>query len=185
MTQPAESGAPEEKPEIPQPKASGVRHVGVRSMALLATVLAIGGGVLSTQINGGGGGNTPAGHEGEASSSAAKPASTFPCPFTWSLATNMAPGKVEAGASSSCAGKRGSLTISVKLEKQDPATKQWHVLRQQTKTWKNPNGRHFVVLLAPCQVATYRANFDWKLKNTAGRVVAHNHVKTGPQFLGC
>ena len=111
--------------------------------------------------------------------------SIFPCRWHWGLATNTAPGKVEADASANCGGRSGSLTIAVKLEKQDPTTKQWHVLRQQTKTWRRLNRNQFVVLHAPCQVVTYRANFDWKLRNTAGRVAAHNHVKTGPQFFGC
>ena len=83
-----------------------------------------------------------------------------------------------AGNSADCSGRQGSLTLSVRLLRLDPATKTWHTVKAQAKTWRVLRGNHFLELATPCVVSTVRAMFGWTLRNTGGTVVGRHSLRT-------
>jgi hypothetical protein len=85
---------------------------------------------------------------------------------------------VTAGNSADCRGRQGSLTLSVRLFRLDPASKTWHTVKAQAKTWRVLRGNHFLELATPCVVSTVRAVFGWTLRNTGGTVVGRHSLRT-------
>lgn len=104
--------------------------------------------------------------------------SSFPCRWKWDLEAGLRDGYVTAGNSADCGGRRGSLTLSVRLFKWDPATKTWRTEKAQTKTFRNLNGNRYLELAEPCTSSTVRAVFGWILRDTGGTIVSRNTVKT-------
>ena len=83
-----------------------------------------------------------------------------------------------AGNSADCSGRQGSLTLSVRLLRLDPASKTWHTAKAQTRTWRVLRGNHFLELATPCVVSTVRAVFGWTLRNTGGKIVGRRSLRT-------
>ena len=104
---------------------------------------------------------------------------SFPCRWNWDLQVGLRPGFVTASSSADCAGHRGSLTLRVRLLRLDPTTKIWATDRLQTRTWRDLRGSHFVAVRSPCAVSTVRAVFGWTLRNTRGKVVNRQTVRSG------
>src|SRR6476660_10406538 len=62
---------------------------------------------------------------------------SFPCRWNWSLFDGMRPGYVTAGNNADCGGRRGSLTLGIRLLRLDPVTKVEHTDKKQTRTFSN------------------------------------------------
>ena len=90
----------------------------------------------------------------------------------------MRPGYVTAGNNADCGGRRGSLTLGVRLLRLDPVTKAWHTDKKKTRTFRNLRKNRYLEIAEPCAAATFRAVFRWTLRNTSGAVVARHAVKT-------
>jgi hypothetical protein len=60
----------------------------------------------------------------------------------------------------------------------DPASRSWHTVKAQTKTWRVLRGNHYLELAKPCVVSTVRAVFGWTLRNTGGAIVSRHSVRT-------
>jgi hypothetical protein len=108
----------------------------------------------------------------------ARPTAGFPCRWRFDLEAGLRTGYVTAANSADCSGRQGSLTLSVRLLRWDPASKAWHTAKVQTKTWRNLGGNRYLELAKPCTVSTVRALFGWTLRNTAGAVVARHSLRT-------
>jgi hypothetical protein len=106
----------------------------------------------------------------------AKPA--FPCRWRFDLEAGLRTGYVTAADSADCTGRRGSLTLSVRLLRLTPPSTVWHTAKAQTKTWRDLRGNHFLELARPCTASTVRAVFGWTLRNTGGAVVARHSLRT-------
>jgi hypothetical protein len=106
-------------------------------------------------------------------------ASSFPCRWSYSLYDGMTKGYVTAGSNADCTGRRGSLTLSVRLLRLDPTTKVWDKVKAKTKTFRHLNGNRFVEIASPCIAAAFRAVFRWTLRDTRKVIVARHVVKTG------
>jgi hypothetical protein len=117
---------------------------------------------------------------GQSAMPAIAPAKTaFPCRWRFDLEAGLRTGYVTAGNSADCSGRQGSLTLSVRLLGLDPASKIWHTVRTQRKTWRVLRGNHFLEVERPCAVAsTVRAVFGWTLRNTGGAIVSRHSVRT-------
>lgn len=92
----------------------------------------------------------------------------------------MRPGYVTAGNNADCGGRRGSLTLGVRLLRLDSVTKAWHTDKKKTRTFRNLGKNRYLEIAEPCAAATFRAVFRWTLRNTSGAVVARHAVKTSP-----
>ena len=103
---------------------------------------------------------------------------TFPCRWRFDLEAGLRTGYVTAGNSADCSGRQGSLTLSVRLLRLDPASKTWHTAKAQTRTWRVLRGNHFLELATPCVVSTVRAVFGWTLRNTGGKIVGRHSLRT-------
>ena len=103
---------------------------------------------------------------------------SFPCRWRFDLEAGLRTGYVTAGNSADCRGRQGSLTLSVRLFRLDPASKTWHTVKAQAKTWRVLRGNHFLELATPCVVSTVRAVFGWTLRNTGGTVVGRRSLRT-------
>ena len=113
---------------------------------------------------------------------------SFPCRWNWQLATNQRPGYALAGANADCAGRAGSLTITVRLQHQDPQAHQWRTLKAAARRFHDLRRSRFVEVAERCAstaVVTYRATFTWTLRNPRGSVVSHLTYTAGPVALGC
>jgi hypothetical protein len=106
-------------------------------------------------------------------------ASAFPCRWNWSLFDGMRPGYVTAGSNADCTGRRGSLTLSIRVQKQDPATMAWQTVKARHKTFRHLNGNRGLDAATPCVAATFRGIFRWTLRDAGGAVVARHRVKSG------
>jgi hypothetical protein len=106
------------------------------------------------------------------------PKASFPCRWRFDLEAGLRTGYVTAANSADCSGRRGSLTLSVRLLRWDPASKAWHTAKVQTKTWRNLGGNRYLELAKPCVVSTVRAVFGWTLRNTGGAIVSRHSVRT-------
>jgi hypothetical protein len=113
-----------------------------------------------------------------ASAGAGRAASTFPCRWSYSLYDGMRKGFVTAGENADCSGRRGSLTLSVRLLRRDPATKVWHTAKTSTRTFRHLSGNRFAEVATPCAATSFRAVFRWTLRNTRGAVAARHRVRT-------
>ena len=102
----------------------------------------------------------------------------FPCRWRFDLEAGLRPGYVTAGNSADCSGRQGSLTLSVRLFRWEPASKAWHTAKAQTKTWHDLGGNRYLELAKPCTVSTVRALFGWTLRNTGGALVARHSLRT-------
>jgi hypothetical protein len=109
---------------------------------------------------------------------AARAPSQFPCRWSWSLFDGMREGLVTAGANANCAGRRGSLTIGVRLLRQNPVTHAWHTVKARSRTFRRLGRSRFVEVASPCVPAVFRAVFRWTLRDTHGAVVARHRVRT-------
>ena len=103
---------------------------------------------------------------------------SFPCRWRFDLEAGLRTGYVTAANSADCSGRQGSLTLSVRLLRWDPASKAWHTAKVQTKTWRNLGGNRYLELAKPCVVSTVRAVFGWTLRNTGGAIVSRHSVRT-------
>jgi hypothetical protein len=103
---------------------------------------------------------------------------SFPCRWRFDLEAGLRTGYVTAANSADCSGRQGSLTLSVRLLRRDPASKAWHTAKVQTKTWRNLAGNHYLELAKPCTASTVRAVFGWTLRNTSGAIVSRHSVRT-------
>jgi hypothetical protein len=112
--------------------------------------------------------------------SAAASSSSFPCRWTYDLEAGLRTGYVTAGNNASCGGRSGSLTLSARLQRWDPRSKTWRLVKAQTKTFRDLRANRFLELAVPCVASTVRAVFGWILRDTSGAVVARNSVTTGP-----
>jgi hypothetical protein len=147
-----------------------VRRLDARR-ALLATLVAVG----ALSLLGGVGSATGAG-------------GSFPCRWNFDLATNLRAGHIVAGANANCAGRAGTLTISVRLQQQDPQTHKWQALRSATRRFHDLHKLRFVEVDKRCASSapvTYRSLMSWTLRDGAGVVVAHLTHTAGPVKLGC
>lgn len=81
----------------------------------------------------------------------------FPCRWRFDLEAGLRTGYVTAANSADCSGRQGSLTLSVRLLRWDPASKAWHTVKVQTKTWRHLDGNRYLELAKPCTVSTVRA----------------------------
>jgi hypothetical protein len=147
------------------PRAFGAR------LALLATLAAVS---ALTMLGGVGSANAAGG--------------SFPCRWNFELATNLRSGHVVAGANANCAGRTGTLTISVRLQQQDPQTHKWQGLRSATRRFHDLHKQRFVEVDKRCASTapvTYRSLMSWTLRDGSGRVVAHLTHTAGPVKLGC
>ena len=116
---------------------------------------------------------------GQSAMHAIAPAKTeFPCRWRFDLEAGLRTGYVTAANSADCSGRQGSLTLSVRLLRWDPASKAWHTAKVQTKTWRNLAGNHYLELAKPCTASTVRAVFGWTLRNTGGAIVSRHSVRT-------
>jgi hypothetical protein len=114
--------------------------------------------------------------------------SSFPCRWNWELATNLRQGYAVAGANADCRGRPGSLTISVRLQRQDPATHAWRTLKADTRLFHDLRKNRYVQVAKRCASAApvkYRARLSWILRGTGGAVVARLSYTAGPVTLGC
>jgi hypothetical protein len=102
----------------------------------------------------------------------------FPCRWRFDLEAGLRTGYVTAANSADCSGRQGSLTLSVRLLRWDPASKAWHTAKAQTKTWRDLRRNRYLELAKPCTVSTVRALFGWTLRNTAGALVARHSLRT-------
>jgi hypothetical protein len=102
----------------------------------------------------------------------------FPCRWQFDLEAGLRTGYVTAANSADCSGHQGSLTLSVRLLRWDPASKAWHTAKVQTKTWRNLGGNRYLELAKPCTVSTVRAVFGWTLRNTGGTIVGRHSLRT-------
>jgi hypothetical protein len=108
----------------------------------------------------------------------ARAKATFPCRWRFDLEAGLRAGYVTAGNSADCSGRRGSLTLSVRLLRRTPPSPAWHTAKLRTKTWRNLRGNHFLEVARPCTASTVRAVFGWTLRNTGGAVVARHSLRT-------
>jgi hypothetical protein len=90
----------------------------------------------------------------------------------------MRPGYVTAGNNADCSGRRGSLTLSVRLLRWYPSSKSWQAVRTTAKTFKHINGNRSLEVATRCAAASFRAVFRWTLRDARGGVVARHIVKT-------
>jgi hypothetical protein len=102
----------------------------------------------------------------------------FPCRWNWSLLDGYRPGYVTAGNNADCGGRRGSLTLGVRLLKLDPVTKAWHTDKKKTRTFRILNKSRYLEIAEHCEAATFRGVFRWTLRNTSGAVVARHTVRS-------
>jgi hypothetical protein len=102
----------------------------------------------------------------------------FPCRWDWSLFDGMRPGYVTAGNNADCGGRRGSLTLGVRLLKLDPVTNVWHTDKKKTRTFRNLGKNRYLEIAEHCAAATFRGVFRWTLRNTSGAVVARHTVRS-------
>ena len=113
---------------------------------------------------------------------------TVPLQVELELATNLRSGYAVAGANANCAGRSGSLTISVRLQQQDPRTHKWRNLKASTRRFHDLRKARFVQVASRCTSTarrTYRARLSWTLRNTSDVVVSHLPYTAGPVTLGC
>lgn len=113
---------------------------------------------------------------------------SFPCTWNWELATNLRAGYAVAGANANCAGRAGSLTISVRLQQQDAQTHTWQTLRSRARRFHDLRKVRFVQVAKRCASSApvkYRANLSWTLRDTSDVVVSHLTHTAGPATLGC
>jgi hypothetical protein len=113
---------------------------------------------------------------------------SFPCRWNFELATNLRAGHVVAGANANCAGLAGTLTISVRLQQQDPQTHKWKALRSATRRFHDLHKQRFVEVDKRCASSapvTYRSLMSWTLRNGGGGIVARLTHTAGPVKLGC
>lgn len=108
----------------------------------------------------------------------ARAKATFPCRWRFDLEAGLRTGYVTAGNSADCTGRRGSLTLSVRLLRRTPPSPVWHTAKAQTKTWRDLRGNRFLELARPCTASIVRAVFGWTLRNTSGAVVARHSLRT-------
>lgn len=104
---------------------------------------------------------------------------SFPCRWKWDLEAGHRDGYVTAGNSADCTGRRGSVTLSVRLFSWNPRAKRWRLDRAQSKTFTNLSGNRYLELAKPCVTSTVRAVFGWALRDSHGMVVSRNAVTTG------
>src|SRR6478752_3071292 len=95
-------------------------------------------------------------------------AQSFPCRWDWSLFDGLRQGYVTAGNTADCAGRQGSLTLSVRLLRQDPSTKTWRTVKTSSKTFKHISRTRSVEVATPCTAASFRGVFRWTLRDTRG-----------------
>jgi hypothetical protein len=113
---------------------------------------------------------------------------SFPCRWNWELATNLRPGYAVAGANANCAGRAGSLTISVRLQQQDSQTHTWQTLRSRARRFHDLRKVRFVQVAKRCASSApvkYRAKLSWTLRDTSDVAVSHLAYTAGPVTLGC
>ena len=103
--------------------------------------------------------------------------SSFLCTWKWDLEAGLRTGYVTAGNSANCAGRQGSLTLSVHLLRLSPKSKKWNVDKAQTRTWTDLRANRYVEVAERCSKSTVRAVFDWVLRDT-GRTVISRHSLT-------
>src|SRR5437870_3362386 len=89
---------------------------------------------------------------------------SFPCRSNWSLFDGMRAGYVTAGNNADCGGRRGSLTLGVRLLRLDPVTKAWHTDKKRTRTFRNLRKNRYLEIAEHCAAATFRAVFRWTLR---------------------
>ena len=121
----------------------------------------------------------PAGSGASSTSSATARAGSFPCRFNWSLFDGLKRGYVTAGNNADCRGRRGSLTLGIRLLRLDPATKVWRTDRKKTRTFRNLRANRGLEIAEPCAPATFRAIFRWTLRDPSGAAVARHTVRSG------
>jgi len=110
----------------------------------------------------------------------ARSAGSFPCQWKYDLEVGLRAGYVTAGESAACAGRLGRLTLSAQLFRWIPATGRWHLDRKQTTTFTNLSHNRYVELVERCRAGKVRAVFRWQLRDTGGRLVATNLIRTAP-----
>jgi hypothetical protein len=113
-----------------------------------------------------------------ASTASGRAASTFPCRWSYSLYDGLRQGFVTAGDNADCSGRQGSLTLSVRLLRLDPATKTWHTVKNRSRRFRHLSGSRFVEVASPCAATSFRAVFRWTLRGPGGAVVARHRVST-------
>jgi hypothetical protein len=106
-------------------------------------------------------------------------APSFACPWSWALYDGLRPGSVTAGASANCAGRKGSLTLSLRLLSQKPGSTAWRTDVFRRKTWRRLRHDRFLNVAEPCVAEKVRAVFRWTLRDTRGTVVSRNVVRSG------
>lgn len=113
-----------------------------------------------------------------ASAASGRPASTFPCRWSYSLYDGLRKGFVTAGDNADCSGRQGSLTLSVRLLRLDPVTNTWHTAKNRSRRFRHLSGNRYVEVASPCVATSFRAVFRWTLRNPGGAVVARHRVST-------
>jgi hypothetical protein len=103
----------------------------------------------------------------------ANAASSFPCRWNWDLHYGLRAGYVTAGNSADCAGRSGSLTLSVRLLQRDETTHTWTTVKKRTRTFHHLNGNRFVEVATPCVAAKFKAVMRWTLRNPGGAAARH------------
>ena len=113
--------------------------------------------------------------------------SSFPCRWNWELATYLRRGYVVAGANANCAGRAGSLAISVELQQRDAQTHVWRTLATSARRFHDLHKSRFVEVAKRCASSApvpYRAKLSWTLRDTSGHVVSH--LRQAPATtIGC
>jgi hypothetical protein len=103
---------------------------------------------------------------------------TFPCRWKWDLQAGLRTGYVTAGDSADCAGRQGSLTLSVRLLRWNPKTRKWHTDKAQTRAFKDLRANRYVTVDERCRASTVRAEFGWILRDPGGTAVSRNSIRT-------
>lgn len=104
---------------------------------------------------------------------------SFPCSWKWDLEAGFRAGYVTAVNSANCAGRSGSLTLSVRLLRWNPKTRKWHLDKAQTRTFADLHSNRYLGLAERCSASTMRAEFGWILRDSGGSVVARHSIKSG------
>jgi hypothetical protein len=106
--------------------------------------------------------------------------SSFPCRWDYDLYTGLRPGYATGGMSANCFGRAGRLTMTGQWYRLTLVTKKWRLDRSQTRTWSSLGVKHYIEFQERCKPGRLKAVYTWLLRDTEGRVIARNVVKTAP-----
>ena len=101
--------------------------------------------------------------------------SSFLCTWKWDLQPGLRTGYVTAGNGANCAGRQGSLTLSIRLLRWSPKSEKWNVDKAQTRTWTDLRANRYVEVAERCSKSTVRVVFDWGLRDAGRTVITATH----------